>query len=181
MGQSRNGQKRHCHGTTKRGTPCGAVPLKAGTVIDGTEVTGKWCRQHDQDLPDSARIGGAQPGAGRPRNPRAVEVLREKIEADIEMWLCPLVDALTAERGVVVGDGPMAHVEFFADHPTRLRAVKDAFDRAFGKPAQTHELHHSTEESQVDRAIMSLLEEMDRRDQAHANGNGKVTGVRTER
>jgi hypothetical protein len=50
--------KRTCRGITTRGKPCGANPLKPGTVIEGVTVSGRWCRQHDEDLPDSARIGG---------------------------------------------------------------------------------------------------------------------------
>jgi hypothetical protein len=53
--------KRRCNGTTKKDTPCGANRLKPGTVIEGVTVTGKWCRQHDQDLPSSAKLDGTRP------------------------------------------------------------------------------------------------------------------------
>lgn len=116
---------------------------------------------------------------GRPRAPRAVDVLRERLEARIDDWLQVLEDARTAERGVVVGDGPTAHVEFFDDHPTRLKAFREVFDRGYGKPMQFHDVTTREEESEVDSEIRELLAEMDRREKkskapAHANGNGHV-------
>jgi hypothetical protein len=50
--------KRACLGSTKNGTRCGANPLKPGTAIDGITVSGNYCRAHDPNLPDSARIQG---------------------------------------------------------------------------------------------------------------------------
>lgn len=165
--------KRKCTGTTKAGKPCGAPPRKGQTT----------CMGHaPKEEKESARFGGPQPGAGRPRNPRAVEVLRERIEANIDRWLQPVEDALEAERGLVVGDGDSARVEYVTDHPTRLKAFTIAMDRAYGRPMQMVDVTARVNESDVDRDIRELLGEMNRRDPkrsdvARANGrrNGKVS------
>lgn len=147
-------KKRSCTATTKAGKPCKAPPQSDRKV----------CLAHDEERRASASFGGPEAGrkGGRPRHPKAIDVLRRRIEEDIDRWLKPLEEGLTAERGVVVGDGPTAHVEFFADYPTRMRAVQLAFDRAFGKPAQALDVKHSTEESEIDAEIRRLLSEMDR-------------------
>lgn len=160
-----------CSATTKKGTRCKS-PARQG---EGT------CLSHaPEEARESVGFGGSQPGAGRPRAPRVIDVLREKIEADIEGWLQPLVDGRTADRGVVVGDGEAARVEFVPDHRTRMKATAEALDRAFGKPSQVHDIRVTEEEPEVDREIRELLQEMDARDPkrrapAHANGNGKVS------
>jgi hypothetical protein len=151
--------KRTCHAKTIKGKPCGANPLKPGTVIEGVAVTGKWCRQHDHDLPDSARIGGATLGAGRKPRPRAVDVLKERIEQDIDKVLKPLWDALTAERAVVVGNGPQAFVENVTDHPTRITAVRELLDRGYGRSKQSSEVTVITEDA-LTQAITRLEAEL---------------------
>jgi hypothetical protein len=60
-------------------------------------------------------------------------VIRERIEADIEPVISALVDALTAHRGVVVGQGESASVEFVPDHDARIKAARELLDRAYGK------------------------------------------------
>src|SRR5574338_331332 len=82
-------RRRWCHGTTKKGTRCESPPLKRGTVIEGIKVSGRWCRTHDRDLPDSARNQRAQPGAGRPRVERPTERARRLVEENIEKVLAP--------------------------------------------------------------------------------------------
>ena len=145
-----------CSAKTKAGKRC-----KANARYDSG-----YCNAHSpKELQERSGFGGAQPGAGRPRTPKAIDALRERIEKDIDRWLQPLEDGLTADRGVVVGDGENARVEFFADHPTRMKAMQLAFDRAFGKPAQA--IKHSTEESEVDAEIRRLLAELEAR-AAHA-------------
>jgi hypothetical protein len=132
--------KRACKGTTTKGKPCGAVPLKPGTLIDGVTVTGEWCRQHDLNLPDSARIGGATQGAGRPPKPRVIDVILASIteragEIDAGLW-----EATKAERGVVVGSGENAALEMVPDWPTRLAAYRELMDRGHGRPRQVAEV-----------------------------------------
>lgn len=117
-----------CTGTTRKGAPC------RGNALKGRDV----CIAHADDVTkESLRFGGAQAGAGRPKTPRAVDVLRERIERDIEKWLKPIEDALTAERFVGFDDGEAVYAE---DHATRLRAAAEGFDRAYGKPKQISEV-----------------------------------------
>lgn len=95
--------------------------------------------------------------------PPAVDVIRERIERDLDKWLKPLEDSLEAGRAVVVGTGPKARLEMVPDYAVRLRAVADALDRAYGRPAQSHEVEH-TPGLDVDAGIETLLAEMARRD-----------------
>jgi hypothetical protein len=107
------------------------------------------------------------PRPGRPRKPRAVDVLRERIEADIDRWLRPLEDGLTADRGLVVGDGPDARIESVPDHGARIKAHREAFDRAFGKPTQPTRDDGMTDglEREIERLTELLAERT-------LNGNG---------
>jgi hypothetical protein len=107
---------------------------------------------------------------GRPRKLRAIDVLRERVEAEIDKWLKPLEDGLTAERAIVVGDGSHARLEFAPDMPVRLKAAQMALDRVYGRPAQQHDVKLEAD-SQMDRDIERLLSQFDHRD-AVANGNG---------
>ncbi len=130
--------------------------MKPGTVIEGTKVSGKWCIQHDKDLPDSARIGGPQPGSGRPRKPRVVDVILASIteragEIDAGLW-----EATKAERAVVVGNGPTAHMEMVPDWPTRIAAYRELMDRGHGKPKQSSEVTLVTKD-----AIEAAIEQME--------------------
>lgn len=137
---------RTCNGTTKKGTPCKATPLKSGSVIDDITVKGRHCRAHDPDLPASARFGSraqateAGKQGGRPKNPRVVDVLKERFEAEVEDYLAVLRDALTAEEAVTIGYGEHAYMELLPDHRTRLKALEIAFDRVYGRPKQQTEL-----------------------------------------
>lgn len=122
--------RRRCKATTKRNTPCMAAPLKDQDV----------CLAHaDEEVRISTDFGYG-PRPGRPPNPKPVEVLREKIENDIEKWLAPYEEALRAERGVVVGNGPEAHVELVPDIPTRMKAADAVLDRIYGKAKQATEI-----------------------------------------
>lgn len=146
--------ERKCEATTKAGKPCKGPPLRGRTV----------CLAHaDEETRGSVRFSGPQEGSGRPRHPRAVDVIRERIERDLDKWLKPLEDSLEAGRAVVVGTGPKARLEMVPDYVVRLRAVADALDRAYGRPAQSHEVEH-TPGLDVDAGIETLLAEMARRD-----------------
>lgn len=120
-----------CTSTTKKGAPCKAAP------ITGTDK----CLAHaDEKVRETIGFGGSQPGAGRPKNPRAVDVLRERIERDIDKVLDPLWDALDATNGVVVGNGASAEVEILPDYRTRIAAARELLDRGYGRPKQQTEL-----------------------------------------
>jgi len=110
--------KAHCKATTKRGTPCSSWPIPES----------EFCLAHDQKAKESGRFGGPQPGAGRPKAPRAVDVLRERLEARIDEVLDPLFAALAAEA------------DFGPDHRTRITAVRELLDRVYGKPKQVSEI-----------------------------------------
>lgn len=47
-----------------------------------------------------------------------------------------LIEALDAERPVVVGNGPHATMEMVPDHDVRLKASEVLFSRLYGKPRQ---------------------------------------------
>lgn len=162
---------RRCSGKTKTGASCKSTALIAET---GT------CMAHAPEQFKASRgFGGPENGArgGRPRKPRVIDIYRQKVEAEAEEWWRVLVEARSAERGVVVGDGEHARVEYVEDHPTRLKAFKEAMDRVYGKPMQYVDLTGRADESEIDREISELLAEMDRRDPALAEvarANGKA-------
>lgn len=135
-----------CTGTTKAGKPCKANPLKDRDT----------CLAHaDAETRRSLQFVGGGPGSGRPKNPRAVDVLKERIEADIDKVLNPLWEALEADRGVVVGNGPTAHVDYVADHSARIAAARELLDRGYGKPKQTNELSGSIGMTLADLASLT--------------------------
>jgi len=117
-----------CHAITKKGTACKAPPL------EGEDH----CISHaPKEKQASVGFGGAQPGSGRPSAPRAVDVLRERIERDIDRVLDPLWDALAADKGVVISlGGGETTVEHVTDHAIRIAAARELLDRAYGKPKQ---------------------------------------------
>lgn len=124
-------RRRRCTAKTVAGKRCKAWPLH------GT----KRCAAHPLD-PDSARFGSPEQAAaagkqgGRPRLPRPHEVLREKLEGEIEKWLKPYEDGLQAMRGIVVDGG----LEYVPDHKARMQAVREPLDRVYGKPKQQLEI-----------------------------------------
>lgn len=143
--------KTRCKAKTKAGKRCKAHPLRDSD----------FCLAHaDAETRESVGFIARNGKGGRPRNPRAVDVLRERIEANIDRWLLPLEDGLTADRGLVVGDGADARVEYVTDHGTRIKAHREAFDRAFGKPTQPTREEASGEA--IDREIDRLLGEVER-------------------
>ena len=140
--------KRACTGTTKQGQPCKAAPLHDSDH----------CLAHT-DEQTRLSTGFGAPGTGRPCNPRAVDVLKERIEAGIDEVLKPLWDALTAERAVVVGNGPTAYVESVKDHPTRIAAVRELLDRGYGRPKQSSEVTVVTQDT-IEQAIERMEGEL---------------------
>ena len=122
-----------CSAQTKRGTPCKANALK--------DTDPPVCMAHsDEEVQESAGFGGAQPGSGRPRKPTSIDFLREWFQEHEGALLDTLTEALTAQRGVVVGNGPSAELEMVPDHETRLRAFREALDRFYGRPRQAVEV-----------------------------------------
>lgn len=105
----------------------------------------KWCRSHAPqewlDRLDCPRFGGPTSTSGHNRgskkrvtNPH--RIMREMVEEKIIDFLKPYMEALTAEKEVVVGHGRSAHVVKVPDHRARMQAAESLFDRVYGKPKQ---------------------------------------------
>lgn len=146
-----------CTGTTKKKKPCGANALKPGTLIQGVTVTGKWCRQHDEDLPSSAKIHASRTReqmGGRPPLPKPTEVARRLIEENVTAILRPHFLALGIELhqdgtttrldggamlfgeskdGVVVASA-------YEDLGAQIAAAEKLLDRVYGRPKQQTEI-----------------------------------------
>lgn len=124
--------KRTCTATTVRGKPCQAAPLK------GTDR----CGAHPLS-PASPRFGSPEQASqagqlgGRPRRPREIELVQEVADEYRDEMRLVLIEGLQAQRGIVVGDGESARVEFVADHSQRLRTFQEIQDRLHGKPRTT--------------------------------------------
>jgi hypothetical protein len=88
-----------------------------------------------------------------------VDILKERIETDIDKALDPLWEALTAARAIVVGNGPTAYVEMAADHLTRIAAVRELLDRSYGRPSQSSNVKVITQDM-IDQAIIELEAEV---------------------
>lgn len=112
---------RRCTATTKAGSPCRAAPLTGRTV----------CLAHADAVTRGSTGFTAEAGrkGGRPRQPRTIEVVRERVEDQADAIIRVYLDAAEA----VTPDGR-------PDHPVRLRAVEALMDRAYGKPKQISEL-----------------------------------------
>lgn len=127
--------KRRCQGTTKAGKPCKAAPLKDGA----------YCCAHDRTRSDDDRFGspawssraGASP---KPHVPKLIEALAAKVEEHAEQLVQAYIDALAADRGVVVGFGENAELELVPDYAMRVRAADAIYDRLLGKPRQQTEI-----------------------------------------
>ena len=151
-------RKRNCKAKNQKGGPCGAYPLKPGTVIDGIAVKGKHCRKHDPDLSDSARLACAQPGAGRPKLPTPSEIARQLIERNVLALQKPYWRTLGYD--VVIGaDGPELVeipdggakvygeskdgdicVSELDDLAAMMTAAEKLQDRVYGRPRQSTEI-----------------------------------------
>jgi hypothetical protein len=124
-----------CSATTRKGQPCKAPPLK------GTD----YCMAHSPAetrasagfVPEAGKLGG------RPPKPSAADFLREWFMAHEGEILDAMTNALRAERAVVVGNGPKARIEMVPDNGEQMRAVREAFDRYFGRPRQEVEISTS--------------------------------------
>jgi hypothetical protein len=154
-----------CHGETKRKTLCDAKPLKAGTVIESVEVSGKWCRAHDEDLPPSARFGSRERArengklGGRPPNPKPSEVMRRLVEQHVETVIAPHFRTLgyklerneAGELTIVPDENGGAkiygeskegdiNVTDHDDLGAHIAAAEKLLDRVYGRPKQATEL-----------------------------------------
>jgi hypothetical protein len=80
-------RKRTCTGTTKKGAPCKAAPLKGQRT----------CLAHaDEKTRDFTGFGGTQPGAGRPRLPRVHERMAAWMDEHLEEVFAPYREAIAS-------------------------------------------------------------------------------------
>lgn len=121
--------KRRCRATTIRGKPCrNPVTLETG-----------YCIAHSpKETGESRGFGGSQPGAGRPRTPRVVDVMRERVEADIERILKPYFDAVDNAVMHATYEGEV-HASDIPDLGARIQTAEKLLDRIYGRPAQVGE------------------------------------------
>lgn len=114
-----------CSGVNKAGEPCGAHPLH------GTER----CLAHTPGASETVGFGGPQEGSGRPKTISIREAMRGRIEAEIDRWISPLEDALTAMTpGYTDSDGD--YHEGVPDHRIRLQAAREIREFVEGRPRQ---------------------------------------------
>lgn len=128
-----------CPSMTSAGNPC---PHKCQVVdIKGRRYKLKTCLMHSSDaIKDAVGVLNPPRGkVGRKKKQTVSQVLRQRVEAEVERYLQPLEDALLAMRAVVVGNGGSAHIEMVEDLNTRIKAVETILDRIYGRPRQTVE------------------------------------------
>lgn len=142
--------RRRCQGKTKAGKRCRAYPLHGA----------KLCLAHtDEKTREKVGFGGAQEGAGRPRNPRVVDVLREWVEEHAQELLSPYVDGLRSTvlvRVRVDGEDEAVLTEL-PDIELRQKTAERLQDRVYGKPRQT--IEHAGPESGPAIAVEFTLDE----------------------
>lgn len=176
--------RRTCKGTTIAGKPCGANPLKPGTIIEGITVTGRWCRQHDEDLPSSAKIHATRTReqmGGRPPKPTATEIERRLVEEHAIAWQRPYwrtlgYDLKMGENGPelvereeggakLFGESKDGHINVSPhdDLGAMITAAEKLRDRVFGRPKQSSEVTVITQDA-IDVAIERMERELAERD-----------------
>lgn len=142
--------RRRCAGTTKKGQPCKAMPLKGRDT----------CLAHSD--PDTRASVGFVPEAGklggRPRIPRPTEVLREIVESDVLAFIEPELRILGLEVAYDEDDRPRLRrregggaklyasskdgdtvVSSYEDLAAMAAAANRIFDRVYGRPRQAVE------------------------------------------
>jgi hypothetical protein len=144
-----------CSATTKKGKACRAAALKDRDVC--LAHSDAETRRKTQFLP-----GGNGKG-GRPPKPRVIDVLRERIEEEIEDVVGVYREAARATK---IEDGREV-----PDHAVRLRAVEALNDRAYGKPKQVSEISgpeggpvehaHIPTEDEFQQNVAKILAEAD--------------------
>jgi hypothetical protein len=143
-----------CSATTKKGKPCRAAALKDRDV----------CLAHaDQETRSRTKFQTGQHLGGRPKKPRVIDVLRERIEDEIEDVIAVYREATKATR--------IENGREVPDYAIRLRAVEALNDRAYGKPKQVSEISgpeggplehaHIPTEDEFQKSVAKILSEAD--------------------
>lgn len=180
-----------CKGKRADGKPCRARPLRKGSKVklrdpltgeftDQVAVAvGGYCVQHDETLPEQARLGGRTPGAGRPRNVKPVEAIQQLVQSDVLAFFKPHLSAVGLE-GFVDDDGQLAvrpregggaklygtskdgdvYVSTHEDLEAMQRAAERLLDRGFGKPVQTNLLGQSGDHGPIEVDVPTTAERL---------------------
>jgi hypothetical protein len=141
--------KRPCDGTNRRGAPCGAA------AVGAERGDPRYCLSHQPaEVRESLGFGGPQPGAGRPRNQRPINLARELVVEHAHEFLRPYLRTLgldfdaagqvvkaTGGGAVLVGRDKEGGVfpSDVEDLGAKIAASERLFDRVFGKPRQALE------------------------------------------
>lgn len=110
-------------------------------------------------------FGGAENGAKggeAKRVPKLTELLRQRVEEQADEILDRLFGMLDAHRAVVVGTGPKARVEIVEDPELVLRAIREIYDRAEGRPKSTSEFTGKVEHRNADKLEKAIERELER-------------------
>lgn len=135
--------KPRCAATTKKGTPCKAVPRNDTGL----------CNAHSpKEVQEASGFGGAQPNSGRPKLPKVTDLARQRVEQAVEALLEPYFRTLGVEfdqagRVVRVPGAKLVHkdqngtfVTDIDDLGARIMAAEKLLDRVYGKPRQSTEV-----------------------------------------
>lgn len=104
-----------------------------------------------QEMFEAKPVGGKIPGNGGARKrPTPNTVLKQIFEQEVTTWIKPYLEALKAEKPIVVGNGRHARVQMVPDHRTRQNAAEAIWDRLYGKPKQQTEFSGEVEITSVE-------------------------------
>ncbi len=134
--------KHGCTGTTRRGTPCDAHPLRASDP--------KVCLAHaDLQTRESVGFIAANGKGGRPRLPKPMDLALKLVEEHAAALLRPHFKALglmlhddgtitpLKHGAIVVHNGEATTIEDLAG---QISAARELMDRVYGKPRQSTEI-----------------------------------------
>lgn len=146
--------KRDCEGTNRRGRPCSAAAVRA------EKGDPRYCLSHQpEETREALGFGGSQPGAGRPRNERPLDLARQLVIDNAHAFLRPYLRTLGLDfddagqvvpspdgGAVLVGRDKEGGVfpSDVEDLGAKIAAAERLFDRVFGKPRQA--LEHTGED-----------------------------------
>lgn len=152
-----------CKGTNLYGEPCGAIPLKKGTVLkvpdyeETCTATGGYCLRCDDAVTEAFQAAwSARARGGRKRRVGPDQYMREMVQQAVGLFVRPHLKALglsldpdTGEVRVVPGGGAKIYGESkdgdicmttYDDVEAQQKAAERLFDRGFGKPRTQAEI-----------------------------------------
>jgi hypothetical protein len=109
---------------------------------------------------------GQGPRPGRPPKPRVVDVMRERVEAEIEKIIAPYFEAIEEAVVCATYEGEVIP-STVKDLGARIQAAERLLDRVYGKPKQLteiagdpeHPVHltHELDDPDVRKALHGLV------------------------